>query len=162
MKKLIFLFFVSIYFLALAAQTDYYWYKGKKIPLQKDSTQKFILFEDLPDTNVSDKLIKYPGVKILDHRKTALSDFVVPYGNKEIKKLNWAVVSDTIQKGPFTNNDQVSYESYFYKTPDGIEAGLSNLFYVKLERKEEEEIIEIISTKVTFFGNFYYFCQVCG
>ena len=159
MKKSIFLLLLSVLTFRLVAQTDYYWYKGEKIPLWKNTEQKYILLEDLQNITDLNKLINDPEFKILQHQETSLSKKIIPFQEKEIKKINWAVISNSFfQKNAFINNAQVKYESYFYRTAEGIDVGLSHLFYVKLIREEDLGILEQLAEEnnVKIIGNNEY------
>lgn len=155
MKKLYAILFLLFSFLSLHAQNDYYWYKGNKVPLEKNSKKKFILFEDVRDSTELKKVLDNSNIKILKYGKSDLANNLVPYNQKEIKIKNWATVSGIsgFDKN-FNGLAQIIYESSFYTTKEGAEAGLSHLFYVKIKNKEDLSILEkfAIENKVEIVG----------
>ena len=150
MKKLYAIIFLLFSVLSLDAQNDYYWYKGNKIPLIKNSNKKFILFEDVRDSTELKNVLNNSGIKILKYGKSDLANSLVPYNQREIKIENWATINGNFNVDKnFNDLTQIKYESSFYTTKNGSEAGLSHLFYVKLKNEEDLSVLEKLAVENT-------------
>lgn len=152
MKQKIILLLLIITNTALFAQSDYYWYKGDKIFLEKIPQKKFILLED--DDTINNNLITDLKIK-----KSKLKDVNVlvklkPYKSYRKKKEKWMVFEDTLSAYRKINNKK-NYVSNFFYTPDSLEVGLSHLFYVRLKRQGDLSKLARLAAKynVEILGN---------
>ncbi len=136
---------------------NYYWYKGKKILLEQVENKKFILFDsyetprELTESlNVEDLIVDQFG------------DLNVQTGlniNKtsQVFKKKWATINIPKNKN-LNQHKNIFYHAPFYLTPENVEAGLSNLFYVKLKTSEDLIFLEKLAREnnVEIVGNNKY------
>ncbi len=134
--------------------TDYYWYQGKKIGLNKNENKKFILFrqEDVMKLNANFANFKFTdspsevkiSPKVKNSKATTLGS-----------SLMWASIetSESLMK-----YSEILYEAPYFTTENGYELGLSHLFYVKLKAEEDIDILTEMATKlnVEIIGNNEY------
>ena len=121
--------------------------KKKKIPLTRISGKKFVLIEESVDTFKLKKAINTPKAKFLKYNDLNYSQSIKSYKNQQQKIKKWAVLADIdIVDKKLTEDIRISYEAPFYLTKQNIEAGLSHLFYVKLNNQTElmEQIAEAV------------------
>jgi len=157
MKRITSLIILIFFILSSFAQnSDFYYYNGKKQFLQKVIDEKFILFEASIDTNDLRRVINVSKLRFTN--QGIIQDY------KNIQKLNsqkvaskkWVTISaDNLDKKSLVKNKQIVYESFFYRTEKGIEAGLSHLFYVKLKDVSDFEKLQSLAkkNKVKIIGN---------
>ena len=153
MKKIIFAIFMIIS-MGLSAQNDYYWYRGQKIALKELSSKRFILVESSEDNLSIEQSLKTSGVTVIKFDKTNVSTSLKSYKHLQPKEINWAVIEDN----SFTNlgsKKKILYDAPFYLTSEKVEAGLSNLFYVKLNKAEDLDLLEklALENNVEILGN---------
>lgn len=117
---------------------DYYWYKGKKIPLTLNESKRYILFSKKPvDTDLRSiiRIKKILTTKSLVAREVTLKD----------DERWWAVVSQKDRK--IIRNELIEYEAPFFNTANGKELGLSHLFYVKLNKLQDLSVLEKLASE---------------
>lgn len=131
--------------------TDYYWYNGEKVGINRDDSKKFILFKSSDELTVTSAL---SNMKIVNKiQKVVLSSKIK--GDKSIAKpdLKWAVIESATVTKASNLVSEILYEAPFFKTENGVEVGLSHLFYVKLKSESDvsklnkladENIVEVI------------------
>jgi len=134
--------------------TDYYWYRGEKVGINKIEEKKFILFKASDEAKVKEakgdlKIIGQPSIVELSakiNRKSA---------QKEVETLMWASI---LSSQALISNDAIIYEAPYFRTTDGYEMGLSHLFYVKLKKKEDIDILSKLAgeNNVEIVGNNEY------
>lgn len=115
----------------------YYWFHNEKIFLKKITGKKYLLFDTQSDDfmksnnrkQIEDELqeISFPGMVYMNSAK----------GNTNKEK--WLIADEgklrTIQQ---EKSNGLVYTSSFYQTiPEGLEVGVSNLFYVKLKKVDD-------------------------
>lgn len=115
----------------------YYWFHNEKIFLKKITGKKYLLFDTQSDDfmksnnrkQIEDELqeISFPGMVYMNSAK----------GNTNKEK--WLIADEgklrTIQQ---EKSSGLVYTSSFYQTiPEGLEVGVSNLFYVKLKKVDD-------------------------
>lgn len=135
--------------------TDYYWYQGEKIGLNRDNTKKFLLFEASEATSLtrssSIQFAQQPQTVNLSSAIRTLTS-TARATSLPMKDLMWATVTSSL---PQNLAQSIIYEAPFFTTSTGIEVGLSHLFYVKL--KQESDIDGLISlamnNRVEIIGN---------
>lgn len=140
----------------ISAQTDYYWYKGEKVFLTKIPGKKFIIYQNIQDTSGLKKITELPDAIIIGHGIFKTSKSIVTYKGKKNESQNWAMLSSSLtSEKKLTEQDQIVYESNFYKTEQEVEAGLSHLFYVKLKNPTDANILEQLASEnnVEIIGN---------
>jgi subtilisin family serine protease len=137
----------------------YYWYKGEKIPLELRANKKFVLYEnEYADSAVS--FLEEKSWKIIKKDKSNVVNTLTPYRkDKGGKEHNWSI----IEKNEGGNTDLSSselpdymlYVSPFFLSKNGEEAGLSHLFYVRLYKMEDINVLESFSSEnnVEILGN---------
>ncbi|RRD88055.1 peptidase S8 [Bacteroides heparinolyticus] len=135
--------------------TDYYWYQGQKIGLNKNDSKKFILFKQESRMKLSTNLanLKFPDsfseVKMSSKIKRSKASA------SSVSSLMWASVetSESLLK-----NSEILYEAPYFTTGDGYELGLSHLLYVKLKSEKDVEQLTKMANKfnVELIGNNEY------
>jgi len=153
MKRII-LLILLVYSIGLNAQTDYYWYKGQKVFLERLNTKKFIVFDTFDDSTSLKEALNISNVKIKKFEKSNISTNLKEYKTKKIREINWAV----IESNDFTSlnvKKSIIYDGPYYLTSNKVEAGLSNLFYVKLNNLADTILLEklAIENKVEILGS---------
>lgn len=128
--------------------TDYYWYQGEKIGLNKDESKKYILFQQseraalAQTTNV--QFVEAPQTVVLSASIRPLTaNASQSLSTPAEKELMWAVVSAATVQGTLSNT---LYEAPFFTLTTGKEVGLSHLFYVKLKQESDrDQLISLAS-----------------
>ena len=64
MKKYCLIILLIIFSKSIFSQTDYYWYKNKRIYLEKNLHKRFIVFENISDSNELKQIINIPDLQI--------------------------------------------------------------------------------------------------
>jgi hypothetical protein len=125
---------------------SYYWHKGEKIPLTIEKHKKFVLYENQQAENAI-LYFEDNNWKIVKKDRDNSVDRVVPHNNGiRNEMLYWSVLEK--DRDGFTDSqiqqlsNQVLYVSPFFRTQNGEEVGLSHIFYVKLKKAEDIEILE--------------------
>lgn len=133
---------------------NYYWYNGEKIFLEKVENKKFIVFNSFENplalTNALN--IQNLAVKKFDNLKVETGlRLTKPLKNTKSK---WAVI-EVSKSITLENNENILYHAPFFLTPEKIEAGLSNLFYVKLKKTEDFDVLQkqALKNNVEIIGN---------
>lgn len=149
MKK-IFLFISFLFAISLSAQETYYWYEGAKEYLCPNGTQYFIYYED-------NMLYCF-----LNDKSNAHVVRQGEYLSQDIKKsmpsnARWAIVDSSLFP-EINKNYNIVYSTRNYKSTTCDCIGLSNLFYVKLKKSEDYQILTKIAkeTNATVLGNDQY------
>lgn len=154
MKKLLLLIsFFLIYFTAIG-QNDYYWYKGQKIVLEKIRNKKFIMFNSFESINELSNSLNISNLSVENFNKMNTYPSLNPYKSIKIEEGKWAVIKSLSSKN-FNDHKDILYEAPFYYTKNKVEAGLSNLFYVKLKTSQDINLLEKLaaSNSVVIMGN---------
>lgn len=122
--------------------TDYYYYKSKKVSLYKSNSRHYVL-TNKSENEMTLKLSEDNFILEKMYPNKVRNSFS---NNKENKNDgNWAVVKGSSN---LKENDWVTYSAPFYYTDDQIEVGLSHLFYVKLKKEQDLAILnELAKTK---------------
>ncbi|GAB3413015.1 S8 family serine peptidase [Niabella aquatica] len=133
--------------------SDYYWYKGKQIPINKNPGKKYILFNAANEATVYAAL-SGKGIKLQQKAETlSLSPSIRKSNNRLQGTLKWAIVESMVSLASVDSS--ILYEGPFFTTMDGSEAGLSHLLYVKL--KSEKDIAYLLKladeNKAEIIGN---------
>ncbi len=102
----------------MANFTDYYWYKGAKVPLQKNDNKKYILFEASNATTVSESINK-EGVRFIEKIQTLRLPATVVNVNSKFKntELQWAIIEDAANI--LEKNASIIYEAPFFSNANG-------------------------------------------
>lgn len=153
MKKVILLALLA-YSCSLCAQTDYYWYKGQKVYLEKLNTKKFVVFDTYNDSISLKEALHLNNSSIIKFEKNNnISSNLNEYETDIPRRINWAVIED--DNFAEFNRVNVIYDAPFFMTSNNVEAGLSNLFYVKLNISDDIVILERLAKEnnVEILGN---------
>ncbi len=118
----------------MSQNNSYYWYKSKKVALESLDTKKFIIFDLGSDT--SDDILK-----TFSDNNIKVSN-MCSKENMVIKNSKWAVVDKTTYQSLKQKKLDICYEGPFYKNQSNIEAGLSHVFYVKLKKEQDENVLD--------------------
>ncbi len=162
MKKLFILLLISQFvFTALNAQSDYYyWYDNQKIYLDKISDKKFVIIDDAINDRIGLKqFLDIDGATIVDFERSNVLNTINAYESLRSTENYWAIIeSSDIADIASTDHENILYEAPFYTTAEGIEVGLSHLFYVRL--RDEKDIVKLEQLakqkNVEILGNNYY------
>lgn len=120
--------------------SDYYWYKGNKIPLNKKPGKKYILFDAANEAKVA-SILSYKGARVAQEAEALnLSGSLQKKDGQNTKGLKWMILEATGQLT--SDSSEILYEAPFFTTTGGDEVGLSHLFYVKLKAENDLEILK--------------------
>lgn len=154
MGKITFYLFFLFTGITLYGQSNYYWYDGQKIFLEELNTKRFILFN--PTENISNlkASLNIDNLNVEKSSKMNVFSSLAPYKKSEIENYNWAILKGDFSEG-LINHKEIVYEASFFLTPEKIQAGLSNLFYVKLKDQQDIKILEEMASinNVEILGN---------
>lgn len=132
---LLFIAFSSISY----AQDHYYWYRGEKVTLRKNPKKTYITFDAKIDTGELEKILGTPtGTPRIETGRMGVSVSLEQSNNID-SQLKWAIV-ETLDKN-IAGHPEINYSASFYWTGEGVEAGLSNLFYVKLKSPDDRSLL---------------------
>ena len=138
--------------------TDYYWYNGQKIGINKLNNKKYILF----DENNENTLKSYSATTLKFVKEPQLLQLSNKIMKKKLqsspKNLKWATIETTASSPTLTKLNGIIYEAPYFQTENGTEVGLSHLYYVKLKSdKDVSKLMELASiNKVDIIGNNEY------
>lgn len=113
---------------------SYYWYKGKKIILEYLDTKKFIIFDFGPDDSTA-------VLKSLSDKHINVKDISSDFASGSLRK-KWAVVDKETYDNFKRGNLNIVYEGPYYRSQRNILTGLSHIFYVKLLKEGDFDILE--------------------
>jgi subtilisin family serine protease len=162
MEKLYILILISQFmFIGLVAQSDYYWHENQKIYLEKIPNKKFVIIDDAINSKIRFKQMfdNDDSINIVNFERDNVLKTINPFESLKATEKNWAVIeSSNIADYTLTDNEYILYEAPFYITANGIEVGVSHLFYVRLH--DEIDIVKLEQlakqNKVEILGNNYY------
>ena len=126
------------------AQENYYWYKGQKVILQEDPTKQYVLMEaSLSKSNLQNQM-RTQGVNLERYGQTSIYGSLTPYNDKATAEKMWGVVeaSSALAANTALSGVDVLYQAPYFKTQEGVSAGLSHLFYVKLKQADDVSLLE--------------------
>ncbi|MDD3721997.1 MAG: S8 family serine peptidase, partial [Lutibacter sp.] len=146
MKKIILAIVFVISSITMFAQNNYYWYKGQKIFLEEIQTKKFIMFNSFENISALKSSLNIKDLSVEKYNNMNVYSSLNPQGDLKIKEYKWAVIK-TPSPISLKNKNEIFYEAPFYLTPEKIEAGLSNLFYVKLNKTEDVNLLENMASQ---------------
>lgn len=136
-----FIFLIVLYFSVQFSysQEYYYWYKNQKVPLILNTKKTYLTFNNNSDKRVQaaslnieySKFLKYGTLNI----RKGFSDDVAESANR-----TWCFLDGTLDD-KIKQNQSINYNAPFFYTSDGVEAGLSHLFYVKLKKPADIKIL---------------------
>lgn len=143
----------------LYAQDDYYWYKGKKISLLKDNSKNYILYKSEQAKQIKTAVDNH-NWKLFNEDEDRTAKLLKPLEERNVSiSKKWAIIEKFGASQASLKSNQISshilYSSPFFKTKDGESIGLSHLFYVKLRKPEDIEILKTMSQEnnVDILGN---------
>lgn len=137
------------------AQEYYYWANGKKYPLELQADKQFILTKSATKELTAQSLGVSP-VEISDLKKLVISKTIknnTSIISKNNPDLYWAFVNRSLQE------ERINLSEIIYTAPsfivNGKQLGLSQYFYVKLNKEEDTKLLEIIAKEnnVNIVGN---------
>ncbi|MCK9450055.1 MAG: S8 family serine peptidase, partial [Bacteroidales bacterium] len=157
MKKNYILVLFAIMSLSVHAQDSeyYYWHNSEKQILKiKDEKIYLLINVEINNDSLASKL-RIDTQRIENHEKLILSTSIVPIQSVN-QSLNsyWAVVQGS---GTELNLSlpEIIYHAPFFYSKDGNELGLSHLFYVKLRKSDDIDLLVDMAQKnnVEILGN---------
>lgn len=136
------------------AQSDYYWYKGKKVFLTKTEEKKFVLFENNSTQDVSQQR-KVNGASIKASGEENFSKKLKPYKGNSYQTHKWAIVETQSKSIDLSSEKNISYQAPSFISEENVKVTLSNLFYVKLRKASDIHKLESLAKKykVEIVGN---------
>jgi len=149
MKKttIIILFIISILFV-YGQKEYYYWYKGEKVYLKENKDKRFVLLKNIESEYIlSQRVGNTWHVEKLKKENTVIT--LNAYNKKSTQQsLSWAILKTT-NKSDITimDLDEIIYDAPFFSNSQNQDIGLSHLFYVKLNKKEDLKILDELSLK---------------
>ncbi|MDD6209260.1 MAG: S8 family serine peptidase [Bacteroidales bacterium] len=155
MKKW-FVFIVMFSFaVSLFAQSEYYWYRGKKIALETLPGKKFVLFDSSEDTVSFKNGLQYGNRNAQMKQLQKLELTGIRLFNPSAKEKFWTIVEEKAKKSSVSDNEKNLYEAPFFLINGKTEISLSHLFYVKLYEDTDFEKLENLAAKyhVEILGN---------
>lgn len=142
-----------------SGQLDYYWYQGEKIFLKQKATKQYVLFHAEKEPVVA-KAVKMTGVNSYMSKEFKLTCVKSMSKAAEAKDLKWCIVQNgNAYIRDLAKNSNIEYSAPFYETTDnGVDFGISHLFYVKLKIKEDKDLLIDLASKlrVEILGNNEY------
>lgn len=140
--------------------THYYWHNGEKVWLTIDNSKKYVLVSSSEKSSVAATLKKTDATQMF--QDVVLSSRIQPSSNirressSNQKNLAWGTVTES----DYTTLSRVSamaivYDAPYFRNTDGSELGLSHLFYVKLSKADDVELLKALAEKnrVEIVGN---------
>lgn len=132
----------------------YYWYKGSKIKLQLDYNNHFMVFET-PDISSGKSSYDHINskVKIEPYFISSLRNLDQNTRKAKLNSQSWAIINDEENlynsykaiRSEFMND--IVYDSECYTSETGNSVCISNLFYVKLYQREDEQSLIDLAMK---------------
>ncbi|MDR2968910.1 MAG: S8 family serine peptidase [Tannerellaceae bacterium] len=151
------------------AVTDYYWYKGEKIFLQKMDEKSHVMFYSADEERFKGELTR-TGIKLQYEEEWkefySYSCDLTGFGVKKFTDYKTATIEGRYEKATETLSS-VLYWAPYYKTEDGGEIGITNLFLVllkpktdlaKLEELAKENSVEMLGADKDIPGWYYLAC----
>jgi hypothetical protein len=134
--------------------TDYYWYEGEKLFLNRLDDKHFILFKSEDAASIA-ALLSLDEQDINDYNSNK-ADWSGP-GAKKLEGCKWATVTGFSEES-LKNVPGIIYSAPYLTTEKGDEVGLSNLFYVKLKEEGDLNKLEALAeeNKVDIIGRNRY------
>ncbi len=157
-RSILFIFVSS----AVFAQSDYYWYKGEKVPLERNPEKKFVLLsENTTGQEALQQSFHTHGLRVDRFSKSQVQSSLRPFKGLSKAEKSWAVITKNggidgnLSEMQYSGKRSIIYEAPFYLTASGKEAGLSHLFYVKLKAAADVVVLEEFAKKyrVEILGN---------
>ncbi|UOY06191.1 S8 family peptidase [Muricauda sp. SCSIO 64092] len=145
MKKLNCTLILLFCFLFNYSQEHYYWYKNQKIPLKINTGKHYLTFLSNSGQQQMASSLGIESSKIVRFGTLDASTNI----NEDItvgKFTNWCFMEGSAPTG-IQKNREITYTSPFFFTEDGIEAGLSHLFYVKLKESKDIKLLQEMAEK---------------
>jgi hypothetical protein len=140
MKKILGLIFCVVFSINAFSQEHYYWYQGKKIPLELVENHKYLMINNPDDTVALKTRLNDAGVNFL-------SFVLAPIGITYLEGVQPKIYCFTIIEGqnlPDFSRDEAVYEApcFLLNVPGSApEVALSHAFYVKLKKAEDFELL---------------------
>lgn len=134
--------------------TDYYWYNGEQIALNKVPEKKFILFNSSDEKSISNLIQSTYSTNSIQINDVVLSSKIIRK-KSSTESLKWSVISTSDN---LSTNSQILYEAPCFLTEDGKEASLGFLVYVKLKDAQDLTTLEQLAQEngVEIVGNNQY------
>lgn len=123
--------------LIMSQNDSYYWYKNKKLSLEEIDSKKFVIFELERNDSVNIQ-------KLFSDKNIAVRDMSAKENVDGIPK-KWAVVDKTTFENLKQKKLKICYEGSFFRNPRNIEAGLTNVFYIKLNNEDDRDLLESLA-----------------
>jgi len=121
--------------------SDYYWYEGGKVFLNRLDNKHFILFKSEDAASIA-ALLSLDDSDIHDY-SSHIADGSGS-GAKTLDDCQWATVSG-ISAESVKNVPGIIYSAPYMITEKGDEVGLSNLFYIKLKKEGDQDKLEALA-----------------
>lgn len=124
----------------------YYWYKGEKQPLiLKENKTLLLLGQQLDAQSLSDLFNVNKDKISLKTRRVDVGESHIP-GSQKSRNIYWAVFESRLETVNLSR-PEVVYYAPFFEGENGKEMGLSHIFYVKLNQKQEKEELERLAAE---------------
>lgn len=143
MKKAFLFFTITLGVYSAFTQSDYYYYKGKKVQLTKNERKKYLLLES--DADVSNLRLQNADASILstgELQNSNSSNQTSRLGGKR----KWFVIEAGHKLTKESSSQAVAYEAPFYGIQNE-EAALSHQFYVQLKNASDLSHLKRLALK---------------
>lgn len=123
----------------------YYWYKGEKQSLQLNLRKTFLLLDyQMNEERLSEKLqTNRANIEPVREVKSRLS---YRQSRTRIQNSSWTVVKSAPETLDLSI-PEVLYHAPFFEAENGVEVGLSHLFYVRLHPGQGAEQLEALANQ---------------
>ena len=145
MKKFVIFIILAALCINLHSQEHYYWYWDKKIPLELLPTKKFVLLHSPEDTTQLKSRLTKRDIQFNSFKIDKIPEFESEFMSK--KYVCWTTITGKETVPDFADETNILYEAPYLLTKDGVEAGLSHVFYVKLFNAEDTVLLEKMATE---------------
>lgn len=130
--------------------TDYYWYKGEKMPVTKNAGKEYILIRSIDEQSI---LARSSGITVLQQPQTVtISTKVRRKAKAATEDTKWAIIEARENNA---SNPGILYQTPSFISENGEEMFLGHLFYVKLKSPDDLAQLESLaeSENVEIIGN---------
>ena len=109
---------------------SYYWFNGKKEPLQKMTEYTFVITEEEATENLND-IVTRSGIspQSIGYKRYSVPKKAFRLSNES--RTVWSKIPTRILA---ENQRDIIYSAPYYKTAEGFEVGLTNYFMIKLKK----------------------------
>ncbi len=124
------------------AYSDYFWYRGEKIPLNAKTDKYFVLFKSADAPTVKSLLAGTAAASAGSEDYVYAGTDMSGSGASLFEDCRWTTSGASVAAAA---SAPILYKAPYFTTVSGKEVGLSNLFYVKLKSETDKSILEAMA-----------------